>query len=295
MGTTVSALFVSQEAERGGNIVRALFSRWEELLSRFLPDSELSYLNRSAGIPVRVGPLLFNVLETALSAARATNGLYDPTLLSQLLDMGYDRTFEDMPAAQPATTGSTIPGGAWRLIRINRETREVTLPPGIGLDFGGIAKGMAVDAAMDHLREIEITTALVNAGGDLAAMGTPPADDHWSVAIEGKDTTWVLPFQNGALATSGISRRHWQQGTQMRHHLIDPRTGESAQSGLWSVTVAAARCEQAEVGAKVAFLLGARAGEAFIMQHSLTGLLVSEDGSWTTAGSWPTGIMKEFA
>lgn len=153
--------------------------RWEEHLSRFLPDSELLYLNRNACIPVHVGPLLFNVLETALAAARATNGLYDPTLLSQLLDMGYDRTFEDMPATQPATTGSAIPGGAWRLIRVNREMREVTLPPGIGLDFGGIAKGMAVDAAMDHLREIEITTALFNAGGDLAAMGTPPADDHW--------------------------------------------------------------------------------------------------------------------
>jgi thiamine biosynthesis lipoprotein ApbE len=66
MGTTISALFLEQEAERGGNIVRALFSRWEELLSRFLPDSELSYLNRSAGIPVRIGPLLIHVLETAL-------------------------------------------------------------------------------------------------------------------------------------------------------------------------------------------------------------------------------------
>jgi thiamine biosynthesis lipoprotein len=294
MGTTIAALFLEREAERGGNVVRALFNRWEELLSRFLPDSELSYLNRSAGIPVRVGPLLFHVLETALAAARATNGLYDPTLLSQLIAMGYDRTLEDVPAIQSAAAGSAVPGGMWRLIRVNRETREVTLPPGVGLDFGGIAKGMAVDAALDHLREIEITTALVNAGGDLAAMGTPPSGDHWPVAIEGKDTTWVLPFQHGALATSGISRRRWRKGTQTRHHLIDPRTGASAQSGLWSVTVAAGRCEQAEVGAKAAFLAGTDAGRKFIERHGLAGLLVREDGSWTTAGAWPAWLMKEL-
>lgn len=287
MGTTISALFLEREAERGWNVVRALFSRWEELLSRFLPDSELSYLNSNAGVPVHVGPLLFSVLETALAAARATNGLYDPTLLFQLVAMGYDRTFEEMPAKQSAAGQNATPGGAWQFIRINRETREVTLPPGTGLDFGGIAKGIAVDAALDHLRALEITTALVNAGGDLAAMGRPPTCDHWPIAIEGKDRMWVIPFQSGALATSGISRRRWQQGTQMRHHLIDPRTGESARSGLQSVTVAAARCEQAEVGAKVAFLLGAKAGRAFIEHHGLAGLLVREDGSWTTAGAWP--------
>ena len=294
MGTIISALFLEREAQRGGNVVRALFSRWEELLSRFLPDSELSYLNGNAGIPVHVGPLLFSVLETALAAARATNGLYDPTLLPQLVDMGYDRTFDDMPARQSAAEQSAIPGGTWRFIRVNQETREVTLPPGTGLDFGGIAKGMAVDAALDYLRTLEITTGLVNAGGDLAAMGTPPGCDHWPIAVEGKETTWVIPFQYGALATSGISRRRWQQGTQMRHHLIDPRTGESARSGLWSVTVAAARCEQAEVGAKVAFLAGAEAGRECIERYGLAGLLVREDGSWTTAGSWPTRIMREI-
>ncbi len=294
MGTTITTLLPEQEAERGGNIVRSLFTRWEEILSRFLPDSELAHLNRHASMPVRTGPLLFKVLETALAAARATNGLYDPTLLNQLADSGYDRTFEDISPTQPAAERSAIPGGAWRLIRVNQETREVTLPPGIGLDFGGIAKGMAVDAALDYLRAVEITTALVNAGGDLAATGMPPTCDHWSIAIEGKDTAWVIPWQFGALATSGVSRRRWLQGTQIRHHLIDPRTGESARSGLWSVTVAAARCEQAEVVAKTAFLLGAEAGRAFIERHGLAGLLVREDGQWAATASWPAQVMREI-
>ena len=80
----------------------------------------------------------------------------------------------------------------------------------------------------------------------------------------------------------------------MRHHLIDPRTGLPAHSGLWSVTVAAARCEQAEVAAKITFLLGTEQGSAFLRHHSLAGLLVREDGTWATVGSWPwEAMLKE--
>ncbi len=77
----------------------------------------------------------------------------------------------------------------------------------------------------------------------------------------------------------------------MRHHLIDPRTGLPAQSGLWSVTVVAARCEQAEVAAKVAFLLGVEQGSEFLHNLAFAGLLVREDGTWTTVGSWPRNVM----
>lgn len=77
----------------------------------------------------------------------------------------------------------------------------------------------------------------------------------------------------------------------MRHHLLDPGTGQSAQSGLWSVTVAADRCEQAEVAAKVAFLLGEEQGGELLRRHAIAGPLVHEDGHWTTAGSWPREAM----
>jgi len=295
MGTTISLLLPEAQSQLGTQIVQDLFSLWEQTLSRFLPESELSRLNAVSGKPVVVSDLLYVVLETALVAAQTTQGVYDPTLLRQMVQVGYDRTFDEIASVQPATSITISPGGGWRQIRLEADERRVTLPLGIGLDFGGIAKGMAVDAALNSLREAGIEIALVNAGGDLAVLGFPPETEQWPIAVPGKEQSWNIPLRQGAMATSGIARRRWQQGGQQRHHLVDPRTGTSAQSGLWSVTVAAARCEQAEVGAKVAFILGKKRGANFLRSHSLAGLLVCEDGTWEAVEPWPVHFMEEMA
>ncbi len=152
MGTTISLLLPENQAGLGIQIVRTLFAEWEQTLSRFLPDSELSQLNQHAGTPTAVSDLLYHVLTTALTAAQATQGVYDPAMLDQLVQLGYDRTFDDLPAVRSAFLFPGEPGGGWRGIRVNPLSRYVTLPVGIKLDFGGIAKGMAVDAALEQLR-----------------------------------------------------------------------------------------------------------------------------------------------
>lgn len=294
MGTTVSMLLPQDQGELGARIVRTLFSEWEEALSRFLPASELSRLNQQAGISTPVSDLLYQVLATALTAAQATAGVYDPTLLDQLVQLGYDRTFDDLPAVRlqssPIFPGE--PGGGWRGIRVDPVRRRVTLPAGIKLDFGGIAKGMAVDAALEKLRLSGVSSALVNAGGDLAVLGLPPTAQHWQIAVPGRERFWTIPLRQGAIATSGIARRHWLQGQMLRHHLLNPRTGLPAQSDLWSVTVVADRCEQAEVAAKVAFILGSRQGADFLRKHRIAGLLVHTDGTWETVAPWPMQLME---
>ncbi len=333
MGTTVSLLLPADQSEQGAAIVRTLFAEWEQTLSRFLPESELSRLNQCAGTWVAVSDLLYTVLTTALMAAQATQGCYDPALLEQLDLAGYDRTFEELPVdasghvfaddplkaiendaatmseATPGLDGilpkprwdheavflsrlSGKPGGAWRDIQVNAQERRVLLPPGVRLDFGGIAKGMVVDAAIEKLRLCGIHSALVNAGGDLAVEGLPPAMEHWQIAVPGGEREWTIPLRRGAVATSGITHRHWWQGSVHMHHLLDPRTGLPAQSGLWSVTVVADRCEQAEVAAKVAFILGTQQGSGFLRKHQIAGLLVYEDGMWEGVEPWPVHLME---
>lgn len=288
MGTTVTLLNPEKQAQKATTIIRQLFSDWEQVLSRFRPESELSRLNGSVGEAVIVSPLLFTVLQAALAAAKATGGIYDPTLLKQLMQAGYDRSFEQLPEQSPDRPSSTAaPGGNWQDIHLDPLQRRVTLPAGIGIDLGGIAKGMAVDAAINQLQALSLDAALVNAGGDLAIIGTPPGTSAWPLAVQGKVTSWVISLQRGALATSSISRRHWQQGWHLRHHLIDPRTGEPAQSKLWSVTVAAGQCMQAEVAAKVAFILGKERGKGFLVEQGLAGLLVEHDGNWSATDNWP--------
>lgn len=295
MGTSISALLPASHAATGAAAVRTLFADWEQQLSRFLPRSELSRLNRRAGDSVRVSALLYTVLMTALAAARATEGLYDPTLLHNMEAVGYDRTFDEVALVSPLAVARATAGartGGWRDIRVDRAERRVTLPPGVGLDFGGIAKGMAVDAAIERLRQLGIRTALVNAGGDLAVLGQSPHMEAWPIAVAGQALSWTVPLRRGALATSGIARRRWWQGDRLRHHLLDPRTGAPAESGLWSVTVTAEYCEQAEVAAKAAFLLGPERGAAFLRTHQLAGLFVRADGSWSAVEPWPSHLMR---
>ena len=293
MGTTISLLLPERQSIDGTEIVRALFAEWEQSLSRFLPESELSQLNQRAGTVTPVSELLYTVLATALTAAQATEGVYDPALLQQLIRVGYDRTFAELEPEPFSPLFPGEPGGGWRGIRVNSIQRSVKLPRNIQLDFGGIAKGMAVDASLKQLRQNGISAALVNAGGDLAVMGLPPTMDAWPLAVPGRENSWTIPLRSGAVATSGIAYRRWWQGEKLRHHLIDPRTGLPAESDLWSVTVVADRCEQAEVAAKVAFILGSTRGTEFLHKRQLAALLVHEDGTWKTVAPWPMQLMEE--
>ncbi len=293
MGTTITVLAPLWRLAEAARLTRELFEEWEQALSRFRPESEASRLRAATGHYVKLSGLLYEALSTALDAARATRGVFDPTLRDRMIQIGYDRSFEAMgqqlPAAlyeQPAAMG------AWRHIRMDDSRRMVWLPHGVGLDFGGIGKGLAVDAALDLLEEAGVTPALVNAGGDLAVRGLPKKKARWTVATLGKGRGWSVGLEHGALATSGVERRRWRQGAIARHHLIDPRTGEPSQSGLWSVTAAAGSCAQAEVAAKTALILGEERGVDFIEEIGLAALLVRDDGEWRTAGAWPREAMR---
>lgn len=294
MGTTINLLLPEAQEVEGAKAVKDLFAKWEQTLSRFQPDSELSQLNRHTGEVVIVSELLFKVMMEALMAAQATDGVYDPTLLKQLVQIGYDRTFDELPATQAESAYRGQVGGAWRSILVDSRICCIVLPAGVQVDFGGIAKGMAVDAALERLQEMGIHNALVNAGGDLAVCGLPPEADHWSIAVPGKDQNWALPLERGAMATSGIGKRHWQQGGELRHHLLNPYTGLPASSDLWSVTVVAGRCVQAEISAKVAFILGCKEGKKFLEGHQLAGLFVDVNGEWETGDRWPEQLMRRL-
>jgi thiamine biosynthesis lipoprotein len=292
MGTEVT---VVAPAARLGEVVersRLLFADWEQRLSRFRSDSELARLNARAGEPVVVSELLYEVLASALRAARATAGVYDPTMLGQLEQLGYDRSFELVPERVGQGRRAPRPGGGWRRVRLDPDRRSVTLPAEVGVDLGGIAKGMAVDAAAGRLRDAGLGPVMVNAGGDLRVHGQPAGAGGWPISIAGPHDVVTVALAKGALATSGIARRQWSQGGVRRHHLLDPRTGEPSWTGLWSATAVASSCAQAEVAAKVAFVLGPTAGARFLRAKGLAGLLAGEAGRWWPVGAWPAGTSE---
>ena len=129
----------------------------------------------------------------------------------------------------------------------------------------------------------------MSVGGDLRVSGEAPAESSWVVAIaDPLDPLRVLGnlcLGNGAVASSWRTKRTWTGADGLpRHHLIDPRTGRSAVSGVAGVTVVAAQGWQAEVLAKSAFLAGPDDGPALIAESGAAGLLVADDGSMHPAG-----------
>lgn len=296
MGTSVDVL-IPASAQSLVAPVRTLFQDWQRALTRFSPDSELSRLNAAAGSSVPVSPLLFGVVAAALDASAETDGIFDPTLLGELVGLGYDRTFEEVrsrgpiarpPLATPEGLKGRLRGAGWRGVRLDPERRTIFLPEEVGLDLGGIAKGMAVDAAIELLADSGCDAAAVDAGGDLAVLGAPD-QGGWPIRIELPGGDRTVTIDGGALATSGISRRHWVVGGRQVHHILDPRTGTPATGGLWSVTVAAATCQAAEVAATAAFVLGSVDGTRWLTEHGIDGLLVFADGRQIDAGPWAGG------
>jgi thiamine biosynthesis lipoprotein len=138
------------------------------------------------------------------------------------------------------------------------EAEAVLLPPQVGLDFGGVAKGYAADLVVGELLEARARGACVNVGGDAAVAGEAPTPDGWLVEIAPASRASGEPrhvaLQYGAICTSTITKRTWATSRGQQHHLIDPRASRPATTEIASVTVLAARAVAAEVATKDALL-----------------------------------------
>jgi thiamine biosynthesis lipoprotein len=292
MGTEVGLWLWHDDAplaRRALSQIERYFTRIEARLSRFKTDSELSRLNRAAGRPFTVSPLLFELVKTALAWRERTDGIFDPTVLKALIAAGYDRSFEDMAnhaegPANPILSNSSVRGK----VILNRPQYTITLPAGVGIDLGGIAKGWTVQQAAQQLGQFG--PALVDAGGDIACVGTPPTGSAWLVGLadpyQPEADLATLTLANEAVATSSLAHRRWQHHGQPAHHLIDPRTGAPAITDLVSVTVIAPSLPAAEIHAKVALILGAVQGLAYLEnQPNLSALLVTTEGARLLCGS----------
>ncbi len=288
MGTTISFIVPTAQFEEANVCVTDLFLQWEQTLSRFLPDSELSVVNQQSGW-VCVSPFLYSIIETAIQAAQSTNGIFDPTMAQQMNAVGYDVSFELIDRADAIGHAGKDPGGAWRGVRFDAQQRRIYKPANAAFDVGGIAKGMAADAALQDLRAIGVLTAAVNAGGDIAVMGSADYTEGWNIIVPAGEKQQVIHLLSGAIATSGKSRRFWYRNGEMQHHLLNPLTGQPVRGTVAAVSAAAGTCREAEVAAKTAFILGLMDGAQFLLNHGFSGVFLNDDGTRFCVGSWPKG------
>lgn len=271
--------------------VPALLARHEARASRFLPESELSLLNARAGRPVAVSDELFSDVAAALDAAEWTGGLVTPTVLGALERSGYDRSF-DAGVAAPTPRSPARPVPDHRSVELDSARRRVRLPPHVRLDLAGTLKGRIADQLA--LRLGAHAPCLVDAGGDIRVSGPRADGSAWAIGVadpsEAERALCQIGLPSGGVATSGRDYRRWKDGARWLHHLIDPRTGEPAQTDVLSATVVAHTAARADVAAKVVLLLGCDAGLAWAERHGLEALVAREDGGHFTtsrfAAAW---------
>jgi thiamine biosynthesis lipoprotein len=242
--------------------VRAEFDAVDVALSRFRDDSELTMLNRLAGSGrvVEVSWRTRRALAAVDRAGRVTDGRFDASVLGALERIGeHGASLDPASGHDPATVPVIAPedGG---------DRRSLVHVPPVPVDMGGIGKGLALRwACARALRSLPAGAGVqVEAGGDVVAGGTPP-EDGWRIGVEDPaaddaDTAAplvVVELWSGAVATSSVRVRHWiAPDGRTVHHLLDPRTGEPARTGLIAVTVAGPDPAWAEVWSKALFLAG---------------------------------------
>ena len=266
MGTDIELVVRGQSTEAEREDAKAEFHRLEALLTRFDPASELSRLNAERSLDA--SPELCEVVELALAGRLETDGRVDPTVHDAVVEAGYDRTFDELPADGPAPAAGIPCGGGVRV-----SGSRIELDEGVRLDLGGIGKGYAAERAATILSATG--PCLANAGGDIALRGV------WTVGV---DDELTLELAGGGLATSGRDRRAWHRGGRELHHLIDPATGEPAASDLLRVTVVGRDAVHAEIWAKALFLAGSQAAAAEADGKGLPCVLITRDGERRIAG-----------
>ena len=286
LGTTVwiDAMTDPSAAERA---VRGVLAAVDLACSRFRDDSELSLLNASAGTRVTIGPLLSSALDAALEAARRTGGIVDPTVGEAVRAIGYDVSFERLPADRPPTVRvERVPG--WQAVQLH-PSGTVVVPCGVCVDLGATAKALAVDLAAEAAASATGDGVLVSVGGDIAVSGPPPPDG-WTVGVADShrtafdDADEAVTLWYGGLATSSTTVRRWRTGGAVAHHIVDPRTGDVARSGWRTVTVAGPSCVEANVLATWAIVCGPAPGPG---AAGTPYRAVRDEGTVERGNGWP--------
>lgn len=268
------------EAERLARAARAEFERVEDLMTTWR-ESPLTRLNDAAdGSPVQVPRELSALVARALTVARLSGGAFEPTFLGvgRLWDFKADPpripTDEELRVA--------LADVGWERVAVDLDASTISMPAGTRIGLGGIAKGHGVDRAMQVLVDGGATAALVNAGGDLKALGAKDGGP-WEIAIKhprDRDRAIaVLPVSNVALVTSGDYERFVEVDGERFHHILDPRDGRPAR-GCMSATVVAPDAALADAVATAVCVLGPEVGLELVARlPRVEALVVGMDGS----------------
>ena len=243
----------------------AVCGGYEAMLSRTIEGSDVWNINHAHGQPVTVSDDTLEILDCARQVAGLSGGRFDVTIapVSTLWD------FTSGEASLPDAEEIAEAAKRVDISRLQIDGNRVTLPEGMMIDLGGIAKGYIADAVKGYLAWEGVESAILSFGGNIVAIGQKPDGSPWKVGIQDIDKPtgeYMLVAQNfgGSTVTSGIYERGFDLDGVRYHHILDPETGWPIQNELASVTIFSESSMWGDALATSAFALGTEAGAAMI-------------------------------
>lgn len=276
MDTVMTLTAYGKDADGALAAAEAELHRLDALLDRHSGSSAVASLDRDGQVSSRE---LADLLIRAKALSSLTDGAFELTLAPVIEAWGFGTDAPRVP--EDAELSALLP--AVGADRISIDGEQIALAPGTQIDLGGIAKGHAADAVCALLVQQGISSAVIDLGGDVGVLGTKPDGTPWRIAVkdpaDGSQHIGVLSAADTFVVTSGIYERFFEQDGVRYHHIIDPATGRSAQSGLVSATVICADGTDADALSTAVFVMGAeRAHALYETVGSFEMILVTDDG-----------------
>jgi thiamine biosynthesis lipoprotein len=269
MDTVVTITAYGEAAPAAVEEALAEMARIADLMSAEDPGSEVGRLNAAAGQqPVVLSADTYELLTLAQHYAELTDGAFDVTVRPLVELWGIGKKNEYVPDKARIAKAQALVN--WRDLVLDPDTRTAYLKrPGMGVDLGGAAKGYAADRARQILAERGVESALIDAGGNIWALGRHPEGKPWRIGIKnprpdhGGSVLAIVTSEDDTLVTSGDYERYFIKGGVRYHHIFNPRTGEPARASM-AVTIIAKNSAQADILSTAVFVLGPDKGLALV-------------------------------
>lgn len=259
-----------------------LAAYYENLLSPNVEGSDIWKVNHSGGAYVPVSKDTLTLLETALSYAELSGGLVDPVIgtLSQLWNFGSDN---QGIVPEKSAISSALTHTGYLFAEINNSQVRLT-DPDAQLDLGFIAKGFIGDKIKEFLLSENVTSAIINLGGNVVTLGVRPDGTPFKVGIRNPfngdgEPLLVLDASDLSIVSSGDYERFFEKDGKLYHHILSPETGYPAESGLSQVTILSADSTSGDALSTLCFILGYEKAVSLLKKYpDIQAIFVTKDG-----------------
>lgn len=257
----------------------ALCGEYEKVFSRTVEGSDVWRINHGEGSPVQVCGDTAELLAIALDICEKSGGALDITI-APASDLW------DFKADEPEIPDSGELSSAAKLVdytKLKLEGDMVTLPAGMAIDLGAVAKGYIADKAAEYLKEKGVESTILNLGGNVVALGSKPDGREWSIGIQDPEkengkSGYSVMVADKSVVTSGIYQRGFDKDGVRYHHILDRATGWPVQNGLASVTIIADSSTMADAMSTACFVLGRDMGMSFAEEMGVQAVFIGTDG-----------------